>query len=113
MAGQSGGRGVGKMSSEGWHERVQALKKRDSRLDYEIVLAEAAYAIIDEVVRPADSGFVVAGRASWARREDEEHVSLLHYERAKGHRCPLDRRHGGELCAVQAAAQARLVTNSA
>jgi hypothetical protein len=66
------------------HRRSQIFRERATRYGSEVVPKPQVYAIMTEIVAPAEFGMVEIRPRVWARRYNDEHASLLWFRPMKG-----------------------------
>jgi hypothetical protein len=65
--------------------RLREMAKRERRYGgVDVVPMAEVYSIIEEVIAPAQLGFVPVRPRWWAKRQDEEHISLVQLAPMKG-----------------------------
>lgn len=60
------------------------MARRERRYGFDVVPMAEVYSIIEEVIAPAQLGFVPVRPRWWAKRQDQEHISLVRLAPMKG-----------------------------
>jgi hypothetical protein len=66
--------------------RLREMARRERRYGFDVVPMAEVYSIIEEVIAPTQLGLVPVRPRWWAKRHDEEHISLLRLAPIKGRR---------------------------